>query len=619
VSGEHYVAHVGYTSFGHAVVTSEHGLGVSNAIFSSYGFTGREYDGVVKLQFSRDRFYDPALGRWLSQDPIGFAGGDTNPYCYVGNSPLNYTDPNGHLGLIGAAVGGLVGGVIGGVGAYIESGGNWDAVWAGAGKGALIGAVAGFTGGLAAGAAFSLVGGATATGGALVGATLLSGAVGGAVGDAASQALGIGLGWQQQYNGWQTVGAAAGGFLGAGINLGLGRALGMPLSAANACNVTTSEAVAQNLFHGTSGALGGAAGDAVLQGLEFATGQRTAWDWDRTAVSAAVGAATGIGSYWFSRSCHTGRMLIRVAEGKKRADAIRAGDMLWSRSEFNPEGPLELKVVLEVFERVAHVWHLQAGSQLLETTAEHPYYALGKEWTATALLEVGDWLWTDENRWVRFEAVSDSGRVETVYNFRVADYHTYFVGSSEWGFSVWAHNTYLTEAEIAEYAGNYSKIAQANGGKFYRAWEQVAPGRTLGAADRRAIRSYLRDNADQFPGVSIKTRNQGGLAGDAVTQGFDEAVAKQLQARGWRMENGPLSSLPQEWIPGPVPGSRAGGTQVDLTASRMFGDTRRTLRVQTIDTLADGVTPTPREAANAAQIRAAFPNDHLLLIPKPEL
>ena len=41
-----------------------------------------------------------------------------------------------------------------------------------------------------------------------------------------------------------------------------------------------------------------------------------------------------------------------------------------------------------------------------------------------------------------------------------------------------------------------------------------------------------------------------------------------------------------------------------------------TIRVQTISTLADGVTPTAAEAAAAARIRAAFPNDQLWLIPK---
>jgi len=78
-----------------------------------------------------------------------------------------------------------------------------------------------------------------------------------------------------------------------------------------------------------------------------------------------------------------------------------------------------LKVVEEVFIRMAPIWRLQVEGQVLETTAEHPYYALAKEWTAAARLDVGDWLWTDENRWVRLESVADTGKVETVYNFRV--------------------------------------------------------------------------------------------------------------------------------------------------------------------------------------------------------
>jgi hypothetical protein len=39
--------------------------------------------------------YDPSIGRWLQEDPIGFAAGDPNLYRYVGNDPLNNTDPTG--------------------------------------------------------------------------------------------------------------------------------------------------------------------------------------------------------------------------------------------------------------------------------------------------------------------------------------------------------------------------------------------------------------------------------------------------------------------------------------------------------------------------------------------
>jgi uncharacterized protein RhaS with RHS repeats len=39
--------------------------------------------------------YDPALGRFISEDPIGFAGGDINLYGYVKNKPVNFFDPFG--------------------------------------------------------------------------------------------------------------------------------------------------------------------------------------------------------------------------------------------------------------------------------------------------------------------------------------------------------------------------------------------------------------------------------------------------------------------------------------------------------------------------------------------
>ncbi|MBX9627998.1 MAG: RHS repeat-associated core domain-containing protein [Gemmataceae bacterium] len=39
--------------------------------------------------------YSPTLGRWVTQDPIGFAAGDANLYRFVGNDPINKTDPSG--------------------------------------------------------------------------------------------------------------------------------------------------------------------------------------------------------------------------------------------------------------------------------------------------------------------------------------------------------------------------------------------------------------------------------------------------------------------------------------------------------------------------------------------
>jgi len=62
-----------------------------------YGYTGREPD-ETGLIYYRARYYDPAVGRFVSRDPIGLGGG-INQYAYVNGNPVNYTDP---LGLMAA-------------------------------------------------------------------------------------------------------------------------------------------------------------------------------------------------------------------------------------------------------------------------------------------------------------------------------------------------------------------------------------------------------------------------------------------------------------------------------------------------------------------------------------
>ena len=47
------------------------------------------------LYYMRARYYDPSVGRFISEDPIGFAGGDVNLFAYVLNNPVNSTDPGG--------------------------------------------------------------------------------------------------------------------------------------------------------------------------------------------------------------------------------------------------------------------------------------------------------------------------------------------------------------------------------------------------------------------------------------------------------------------------------------------------------------------------------------------
>jgi len=77
----------GYDAFGNVTI--------SGSVSQPFMFTGREYDAETSMYFYRARYYDPVVGRFVTKDPIGFAGGDVNLYNYVAGNPISLTDPDG--------------------------------------------------------------------------------------------------------------------------------------------------------------------------------------------------------------------------------------------------------------------------------------------------------------------------------------------------------------------------------------------------------------------------------------------------------------------------------------------------------------------------------------------
>ena len=85
--------HLVYDSFGKLVSQTDPSasLGVA-AVDCLFGYTGKAFDRATGLQNNLNRWYDPSVGTWLSEDP---AAADENLYRYAGNGPTDGTDPSG--------------------------------------------------------------------------------------------------------------------------------------------------------------------------------------------------------------------------------------------------------------------------------------------------------------------------------------------------------------------------------------------------------------------------------------------------------------------------------------------------------------------------------------------
>ena len=74
-------------------------------------YTGKPHDDATGLSYLGARYYDPALGRFLSEDSVGSLAAEQQPmlfnrYAYAHNNPYKYTDPDGRNAVL--ALGGVV-------------------------------------------------------------------------------------------------------------------------------------------------------------------------------------------------------------------------------------------------------------------------------------------------------------------------------------------------------------------------------------------------------------------------------------------------------------------------------------------------------------------------------
>ena len=331
----------------------------------------------------------------------------------------------------------LAGGILIGAGMGAAGGGGLfgrgHVNWEGFVKGGVIGGVSGAVGGGSAvffsGVFSGSLGGMAATG-------LISGLASNVASQATANVLGVQSGWDW----WQLGAAGLGGLLGGALSGGLTR--GMMRDGQVICGTSPTKWFTLSV---TGDVLGNAVGDGLDQ-LVRMWHTEAEWDWAATAQSVGMGLIMGLGSahtQWkHNKACFSGDTPLLTPDGSRRIDELQVGDLVLARDEHDLFGVVAPRAVEEVFVRFGRIMHLHVGGQVIRTTAEHPFYAEGRGWTPAGELLVGERLATHAGGWVAVEDLLDTGEHEHLYNLRVAEWHTYFVGAMEWGWSLWAHNSY---------------------------------------------------------------------------------------------------------------------------------------------------------------------------------
>lgn len=126
--------------------------------------------------------------------------------------------------------------------------------------------------------------------------------------------------------------------------------------------------------------------------------------------------------------CFVAGTMILAAEGAKAIETVEVGDYVWAWDE--KTGEVALKEVVETYvNETDELVHVFVNGEEIVTTPSHPFYSPVKGWTEAVHLRAGDILVLVNGEYVVVEKIQHEILEEpvTVYNFQVADYHTYYV------------------------------------------------------------------------------------------------------------------------------------------------------------------------------------------------
>ncbi|WP_336763652.1 polymorphic toxin-type HINT domain-containing protein [Paenibacillus sp. USHLN196] len=175
-------------------------------------------------------------------------------------------------------------------------------------------------------------------------------------------------------------------------------------------------------------------------------------------------------------NCFTGGTKVQTEEGEKPIEEIEVGDKVLAKSD--ETGEVGYKEVIKLFQKQAdEIYYVRIGDEVIETTGLHPFWLDGKGWTLVQDLKVGDLLVSSDGTKLAIDRIEIAPRQTTVYNFMVADYHSYFVSN----LGIWVHNCTILSAgkNFKKHYLDHKKLLENALGTKYKKYDDETTARFL--------------------------------------------------------------------------------------------------------------------------------------------
>ena len=216
-------------------------------------------------------------------------------------------------------------------------------------------------------------------------------------------------------------------------------------------------AVTQGAIGAATGAVTGAVSHRISTGSWNGAGQAAI---DGAATGFMTGTITGaVTGAVASPYCFVAGTTVLAASGLVVIEQIKSGDLVWAWDE--ETGDVALKEVVETYvNETDELVHIHVNGEEIIATPAHPFYSPVKGWTEAVRLRAGDILVLVNGEYVVVEKVQHEilESPVKVYNFQVADYHTYYVADG-----VLVHNTCVnknttTKWDLQKYSKGTQKV-----------------------------------------------------------------------------------------------------------------------------------------------------------------